>query len=109
MTVCVIKLGSLDLPLNGSGAKYGESVSTSILSLGISANVLANSLDFLKVTTPLAEIKAPISSNLNANSYDPVKQCISIFKFFFFTAFLRISKVSFSADLVCIINGKLVS
>ena len=35
---------------------------------------LAKSIDFLKVTTPLAEIYAPISINLNANSLDPVKQ-----------------------------------
>ena len=51
-----MKLGSLDFPLKGTGDKYGESVSTSIFSLGISLNVLARSSDFLKVITPLAEI-----------------------------------------------------
>ena len=48
--------GSLGLPLNGSGERYGESVSTNILSFGKDKNVLANSNDFLNVTTPLAEI-----------------------------------------------------
>ena len=42
------------LPLSGSGDKYGESVSTNILLFGIDLNVLANSLLFLNVITPLA-------------------------------------------------------
>tara|TARA_A100001015_G_C14736996_1_gene612136 strand:+ start:143 stop:283 length:141 start_codon:yes stop_codon:yes gene_type:complete len=46
----------LVLPLSGTGAKYGESVSTKIFSFGISLKVLANSSDFLNVTTPLAEM-----------------------------------------------------
>ena len=36
--------------------------------------VLAKSFDFLKVTTPLAEIKAPRLNNLVAKFFDPVKQ-----------------------------------
>ena len=73
--------GSLGLPRKGSGDKYGASVSTNILSAGIDLNVFANSFDFLKVTTPLADIYAPISSNLNANSFVPVKQWINILRF----------------------------
>ena len=42
--------------IKGIGAKYGASVSTNILFSGICLNVSANSVDFLKVTTPLAEI-----------------------------------------------------
>ena len=67
-------LGSFGFPLKGTGAKYGASVSTSILSVGISLNVFAKSSDFLNVTTPLAEIYAPRSSSLNAKSFEPVKQ-----------------------------------
>ena len=66
--------GSFGLPLKGSGDRYGASVSTRILFEGIALNVSANSLDFLKVITPLADIYAPISSNLNANFFVPVKQ-----------------------------------
>ena len=55
-TVCIIKLGSFGLPLKGTGARYGASVSTNIFSLGISLNVLAKSWDLLNVTTPLAEM-----------------------------------------------------
>ena len=88
------------MPLNGTGARYGESVSTKILSLGIALNVEANSLDLLNVTTPLAEMKAFRSINFKAKSLLPVKQCIRSLKSFSFFFFLRISKVSFSADLV---------
>ena len=44
------------MPLKGTGDKYGESVSTRILLSGISLKVWASIFDFLKVTTPLAEI-----------------------------------------------------
>ena len=54
--MCVIYDGSFDLPLKGSGDKYGESVSTKILSFGKDKKVSARSLDFLNVTTPLADI-----------------------------------------------------
>jgi hypothetical protein len=77
----------LGFPLKGIGAKYGASVSTNILSSGISLNVSAKTLDFLKVTTPLAEIYAPMSSRSKANFFEPVKQCIKILKSFFFFFF----------------------
>ena len=73
-TVCIILLGSLGFPLKGTGDKYGASVSTRILSDGICLKVSASSSDFLNVITPLAEIYAPISSNLKANFLLPVKQ-----------------------------------
>ena len=56
LTVCTILAGSLGLPLNGSGDRYGESVSTRILSLGSDKKVSAKSFDFLNVTIPLADI-----------------------------------------------------
>ena len=55
-TVWIMWHGSFDLPLKGTGARNGASVSTNIFSFGISLKVLAKSCDFLKVTTPLAEI-----------------------------------------------------
>ena len=52
----MILLGSFDLPLKGSGDRYGESVSTRIFSFGSDKKVSAKSFDFLKVTTPLADM-----------------------------------------------------
>ena len=49
-------LGWLSFPLFGSGDRYGESVSTNILSIGISFIVSLNSPAFLKVTIPDKEI-----------------------------------------------------
>ena len=48
--------GSLDLPLYGIGAKYGESVSTSKFSIGIDDTVSVSSVELLKVIIPLTEI-----------------------------------------------------
>ena len=59
-----MKLGSFDLPLRGSGAKYGESVSINNLSFGIFLIVPAKSMDFLNVTIPLTEIYEPKSKSL---------------------------------------------
>ena len=64
----------MGFPLKGIGARYGASVSTKILLFGMSLNVKAKSCDFLKVITPLAEIKAFKSKSLKAKSLDPVKQ-----------------------------------
>ena len=49
-------LGSFDLPLKGSGERYGESVSTNILSTGSSEKVFAKEVDFLNVIIPLADM-----------------------------------------------------
>ena len=87
----MIWLGSLVLPRKGSGDKYGASVSTNILSAGIDLNVFANSFDFLNVTTPLADIYAPISSNLKAKSLVPVKQWIKILRSFFYFSKKKVS------------------
>ena len=54
--VCIIYEGSLDLPLNGIGARYGESVSTSNLFKGIMDTASLISVESLKVTIPLIEI-----------------------------------------------------
>ena len=46
------KEGSLHLPLYGTGAKYGESVSTSNLFKGKSLTIFLSSFDLLKVIIP---------------------------------------------------------
>ena len=66
--------GSFLPPLTGSGDKYGESVSTNILSSGIFFIVSLNSPAFLKVTIPDKEIKKPNSRAAFANSGPAVKQ-----------------------------------
>ena len=50
--------GSFFLPLLGTGAKKGLSVSIKILSKGKNLNVSCKSREFLKVIIPLAEKKA---------------------------------------------------
>ena len=50
-----MKDGSFFLPLLGSGAKKGLSVSMSNLSSGITLKVSCSSVEFLKVIIPLAE------------------------------------------------------
>ena len=69
------------MSLEGMFAQYGRSLLWAItaavgfgLGVGISLKVFAKSCDLLKVTTPLAEIYAPKSNNLKANSLVPVKQ-----------------------------------
>ena len=66
-------------------------------------------MDFLNVTTPLADIYDPKSNKSNANFFEPVKQCIRILKSFSAFFFLSKSSVSFSAFLVCTIKGNFVS
>ena len=102
--VCTTKEGSFCLPLLGTGAKYGLSVSMSILSKGINLNVFCNSWEFLKVIIPLAEKYAPKFNKFSANFFDPVKQCVKIF-YLSFLYLLKISSVSFSAFLEWIIKG----
>ena len=53
-----MKEGSFFLPLLGTGAKNGLSVSIKILSNGNDLNVSCSSIEFLKVIIPLAEKKA---------------------------------------------------
>ena len=64
----------------------------------------SNSNDFLNVIIPLAEKKAFKFNNFLANSFDPVKQCINILRLQSLKLF-KISYVSFSASLECIIKG----
>ncbi len=66
--------GSLLLPLNGSGLRYGESVSINIFSIGTYFTTSLRSEDFLKVIMPLNEMKHPRSNSFFANSKPPVKQ-----------------------------------
>ena len=96
--------GSFFLPLNGSGAKKGLSVSMSNFSKGINLKVSCNSEEFLNVMIPLAEKKVLKLSNFLANSFYPVKQCINILRLKFLYL-LNISSVSLSAFLEWTING----
>ena len=50
-----INEGSFFLPLLGTGAKKGLSVSIKSLSIGIILKVFCSSVEFLKVIIPLAE------------------------------------------------------
>jgi len=76
-----INEGSFFLPLLGTGAKYGLSVSIKILSNGKDLNVSCSPKEFLKVIIPLAEKKAFKDKSFFAKSLLPVKQCIKIFRF----------------------------
>ena len=53
LMVWIIYEGSLSFPLWGEGAKYGESVSTKMFSIGIDEIVIARSSDFLNFLTGL--------------------------------------------------------
>ena len=71
----VMLAGLLGFPLKGTGARKGESVSKSSLSMGIKrANSLRSSA-FLKVTIPLIPINHPISSSVLAIFSELVKLC----------------------------------
>ena len=76
-----MKDGSFFLPLLGTGAKKGLSVSIKILSHGKNLNVSCNFREFLKVIIPLAEKKAFKVKSYIAKSLLPVKQCIKILRF----------------------------
>ena len=67
--------GSFFSPLYGTGVKYGESVSKTILSKEIFFNTSFN-LQFLKVTTPLTPNKYPNLIYSNAVSKLPEKEWI---------------------------------
>ena len=54
--VWVIKDGSLFCPLFGIGDKYGESVSTNNLFIGINDTASASRFEFLNVIIPLIDI-----------------------------------------------------
>ncbi len=62
------KEGSFLFPLNGSGARYGESVSISNFSKGICFTISCRAKAFLKVTIPEIEIYKPKSKHSCANS-----------------------------------------
>ena len=58
-------------PLKGTGARYGESDSTSRRSPGTSRS-RSSSVHFLKVTIPLNETYQPASSANSASEWEPV-------------------------------------
>ena len=73
-TVWIILAGSLDFPLLGSGDKYGESVSTNNLFIGIYDTASTKLIDFLNVIIPLSEINQLRLINFFAKFTVPVKQ-----------------------------------
>ena len=90
--------GSFFLPLFGTGAKKGLSVSINTFSRGNDLKVSCKSKEFLKVIIPLAEKYEFNSKSFFENSLDPVKQCIKILRSLFLYE-LSISYVSSSAFL----------
>ena len=65
--------GSLRLPRNGTGARYGASDSTRRRSSGME-RISSSSVHFLKVTIPLNETYQPAESATSARLAGPVKQ-----------------------------------
>ena len=90
--------GSFFLPIFGTGAKKGLSVSINIFSNGNDLNVFCTSKEFLNVIIPLAEKYEFNNKSFFENSLDPVKQCIKILGSSFLYEF-SISYVSLSAFL----------
>src|SRR3984885_5662753 len=64
--------GSLRLPRNLPGARYGASVSTMMRSAGSSAARSRSASDFLKVRIPVNEIKSPKGFPFTGSSPPPV-------------------------------------
>src|SRR3984957_7292442 len=64
--------GSLRLPRNLPGARYGASVSTMMRSAGSSAASSRSASDFLKVRIPVNEIESPKAIAFIASSRPPV-------------------------------------
>ena len=71
--------GSFGLPRWGTGARNGESVSTSMRSSGQMRAASRRSAAFLNVTMPLNDRYAPRSRHARASSGPPVKQWITVF------------------------------
>ena len=99
--------GLLGFPLKGTGARKGESVSSSSLSRGIQRTTSLRSSAFLNVTIPLIPRYHPISSRVLAILSELVKLCatpragtgISF----------RMLIVSASASLLCRTTGRFSS
>ena len=70
-----MKLGLLFCPLNGTGAKYGASVSRSNLSIGISMTDNCKSFAVSYVTIPDIEKYTPNSTNRFVHFLPPVQEC----------------------------------
>src|SRR5689334_17357826 len=66
--------GSFGLPRYGSGARNGESVSTSMRSAGARRAASRNGSAFLNETMPLNDSKQPRFNAKRASSGPPVKQ-----------------------------------
>ena len=73
--MCVTKAGSFVLPRCGTGARNGQSVSTSRRSSGTRAATSRTLSAFLNVTMPEIDTYQPRSSAPRARSHDSVKQC----------------------------------
>ncbi len=73
-SIRIIRL-SQRFPRNGTGAIYGQSVSSTSLSSGTSAKAFSAFLAFLKVSTPVKPMYIPSFSTSLAVSALPEKQC----------------------------------
>src|ERR1051326_1076655 len=74
---CFTNAGWLGLPRCGTGARYGESVSTSMRSSGTRFATSFRSFAFLNVTMPEKEMWNPWSMAPCATSHVSVKQCMT--------------------------------
>ena len=104
MGICI---GLLGFPRKGTGARKGESVSKSILSIGNHFTTARKSSAFLKVTIPFIPIYQPISTSLRAILNELVKLCATPSDLTGIS--LRIFIVSTSASRLCITTGSLSS
>ena len=83
-----IKSDELRRPLNGTGAIYGQSVSSSSLSSGTISATSSGLRAFLNVTAPPRPIYIPSFSTSFAISALPEKQCTTPFGLYLFKRFI---------------------
>ena len=83
-----IKSDELRRPLNGTGAIYGQSVSSNSLSSGMISATSSGLRAFLNVTAPPRPIYIPSFSTSFAISALPEKQCTTPFGLYLFKRFI---------------------
>ena len=81
-------------PRKGTGAMYGQSVSRSNLSIGISATIFCAFSDFGKVRTPVKLIYIPSLIISFAVSNEPLKQCTTPFGLYILSKFMQSSRIT---------------
>src|SRR5262249_4632418 len=109
LAVSTTYAGSLRLPRNLPGARYGASVATRMRLIGNSWAMEGRSLEFLKVRIRVKETWGPSLMARRARSGPPVKQCSTAGKAPFPVSSSRIRAVSSSASREWITSGSLVA